>query len=358
MRSAHPCTPRARRTLRPPLSRHPRRSGDLIIVRDVATPLYARSKSIVNLAKPEPEPADGGASFSVLGEPACVVIPTSSFDISAVLTSAGLTVEDNGTRIVVSTVYGGDGGGSKGSSARKPKAVPSRAVGLNDLKKGVSNDIYIGVSALVQLSLVKRFNLAVFAFPSAPNNPRVFATQEWRSASTLVLVVPKPGAPAGVWSPAASLLTCVDDGSVGPLVSDLVAIGRVKPTDVSHVGVILLDPNAGGAAANPRAHLESAWDTLLASATMGNTSADVVFVTHGAASDDVISLLVDESRASQRLREPPPLPSYPPPHTRRAQRARPPTHRHCLFLFQAAGPCAIACAASSCSRLATPPWPR
>jgi len=136
-------------------------------VRDVASPLFARSPSVLDLSPS----ATSSATRSVLGEPDAIAIPTSSFDISSVLAAAGLTVDASGAHVLVSAVKGGDSGrAAKAGSAKKAAVVPSRAVGLRDLTASSSDDVFIGVAALIQLALVKAFDLSVFAFPSAPCN--------------------------------------------------------------------------------------------------------------------------------------------------------------------------------------------
>ena len=185
------------------------------------------------------------------------------------------------------------------ASPQSPLVLRRRAVGILDLiGDNACPEPHIGAAALLQLGLVRDFALSVFAFPAAPHAPRVFASDGWRTAATLVLILPAPGRPAGVWSSALAMLTQVADGSVGPLARDLVALGRSAATDKSTIGVVLLDPNAGGVSAEPTVHLSAAWDTLLASAETGNTGANIVFVTHGSTADTVVALCVDATRGA------------------------------------------------------------
>ena len=139
--------------------------------------------------------------------------------------------------------------------------------------------------------------------PAPAAAARLFASPNWRTASTLCVLLPPKGMPSGIWSTAASLLGMAAEGCMSTLCVGYLGGG------FGGTGVLLLDPwcdsssssSAEDSTAAAAAHLASAWEELLshtspaAADSAGNRECDILWVAGGSACEPLLALLGDEA---------------------------------------------------------------
>lgn len=148
---------------------------------------------------------------------------------------------------------------------------------------------------------------------AAGDLPPVLGSPNWATADALWVLIPTAGvASPGLWSPLASLLVHVHDGTALPLLLALAAGADEKGnpwmrTGSGSVGVLLtcpysLTPAPAEQGSRPDAPFGRLWDTLVAKAA---APSGIVIVAHGFGADVALGVLSERSRgvtAQRRVR--------------------------------------------------------
>lgn len=194
----------------------------------------------------------------------------------------------------------------------------SRAPALADLfGRGALRTPSVGrlTSTLAHSVLASAAGLVEVGVDGAPaGDPPALASPNWATADSLWVLVPTAGvASPGLWSPLASLLVHVHDGTALPLLLALAAsadagAGPWTSSGPGSVGVLLTSPYHPAAfdapgPADPRPRADAVfgrvWDALVARAA---APAGVVVVAHGFGADLALGVLADRLRGAAAQR--------------------------------------------------------